>query len=108
MTTEQKTAAKATAPVQDDKMFDEILKSLLGKTITIVNPESYEDAPVGHQIRAGYYRAKLTGMGQDFLTVMTEYVHTGRETSKEPVKQFIPTRQVKRVSVMKSEILLHI
>ena len=108
MSSEQQTAAKATAPVQEDKHFLDILKSLLGKTITIVNPESYEDAPVGHQIRAGYYRAKLTGMGKDYLTIMTEYVHTGRETSKEPVKQFIPIEKVKRVSVLMSELLLHI
>ena len=101
-------AAKAAVPVTEDKSFLDILKSLMGKTVTVVNPESYEDAPVGHQIRAGYYRAKPIGMGKDYIILMAEYVHSGRETGKEPVKQYIPLEKIKRISLMKSERLIHI
>ena len=98
----------AKAPVIEDKTFKDLLRSLLGKTVTIVNPESYEDAPVGHQIRAGFYRAKVVAMGEDYLTVLTEFVHSGRETGKEPVKQIIPLSGVKRISLLKNERLIHI
>lgn len=106
--TETQTAAKAAVPVTEDRSFIDLLKTLVGKPVTVVNPESYEDAPVGHQIRAGYYRAKPIGLGQDYLILMAEYVHAGRETSKEPVKQFIPFAKIKRISLMKSERLIHI
>jgi hypothetical protein len=106
---EQSSAAKpAAAPVVEDKNFVDILKSLLGKTVTVANPESYEDAPVGHQIRAGFYRAKLVGMGIDYLIIMTEYVHAGREQSREPAKQFVPFSMIKRVTLMKSELVVHL
>ena len=104
----EKLAAKA-GPVIEERGFNEVVKTLLGKVVTIVNPESYEDAPLGHQIRAGWYQAKVVGMGNDYLILVTEYVHAGSKTdSREPVKQFIPLAQIKRVSVMKSERLIHI
>ena len=43
------------AATTEDRSFYDLLKSLMGQIVTIVNPESYEDAPVGHQIRAGFY-----------------------------------------------------
>lgn len=105
---EQSSAAKAVSPVVEEKNFVDIIKSMLGKTVTVANPESYEDAPVGHQIRAGFYRAKLVGMGNDYLIIMTEYVHAGREQSKEPAKQFVPFSAIKRVTLMKSELVVHL
>ena len=63
------------------------MNSLIGQIVTIVNPESYEDAPVGHQIRAGFYRAKPIGLGDDYLVLATELVHKGVEVGKEPVRQ---------------------
>ena len=94
-------------PVVEDKVFLDLIKALLGKTVTIVNPESYEHAPVGFTLKAGFYRAKVTGMGRDFLTLVTE-MKKGRESNGEPVKQFLPIKQVKRISMTKTERLLHI
>lgn len=94
------------APVIEDKEFLDIIKSLLGKTITIVNPESYEHAPVGFTLKAGFYRAKVTGMGRDYLTLVTE-MRKGKD-SGDAVKQFLPLNQIKRISVMKLERLIHI
>ena len=67
--------------------FADVLKSYLGKLITVVNPESYEDAPLGHDIRKGWYPAKPVGFGNDYMIVVTEYKHAGKKATKEPVKQ---------------------
>lgn len=99
---------KTAAPIVEDRSYVDLLKTLMGKTVTMVNPESYEHAPLGHQIRAGFYRAKLTGMGSDYIICVTQYVKTGKDARKEPVKQFIPMGRISRISVMKSEILLHL
>ena len=64
------------AATTEDRSFYDLLKSLMGQIVTIVNPESYEDAPVGHQIRAGFYRAKPVGMGKDYIILATELVHS--------------------------------
>ena len=106
--TENDDGPRASDPIIEERHFLDVLKSLVGKTVTMVNPESYEDAPAGHQIRAGFYRAKLIGMGNDYLIVMAEYTRAGREGRKEPVKQFIPIERVKRISQKRTEWLIHI
>lgn len=98
--------AKAPAPAVEDKQFVDILKALVGKAITVVNPESYEAAPVGYKITTGFYRGKLTGIGRDYLIMMTEFER--KKGSPEPVKQYIPIDQIKRVSLLKSERVLHL
>ena len=87
--------------------FREVIEPLVGKVVTVVNPESYEDAPVGHRLTTGFYLAKVVGLGDDMITLVTEYVHP-QEKSKEPVKQFVPLNKIKRISFMKSERIIHI
>ena len=99
---------RLTATRTEPGAFSDVLRALLGKLVTIVNAESYENAPVGHQIRAGFYRAKVTGLGSDYLVVMTEFEAKGSGDSASAVKQFIPLAHVKRISLMKGECLLHI
>ncbi len=105
---EREPKSAPTQPVFEDRTFVDVLKSFIGKVITVVNPESYEDAPLGHDIRKGWYPAKPVGMGVDYLIVVTEYKHAGKKATKEPVKQFIPLARIKRISQMKSELLIHI
>jgi hypothetical protein len=100
--------APAATPETDTKCFKDILKSLIGNVVTVVNPQSYEEMPVGHQIKPGFYRAKVLSMGEDFFAVVSEHQHAGKHAKKEPVKQFIPIREIKRVSVLKSERLIHL
>lgn len=107
-TTQGKEAKPQNGLTLENHHFADVLKSLIGKPVTVVNPESYEDAPVGHQIRAGYYRGKVAGLGMDYVILVTEYVHKGKEASREPVKQYIPFHRIKRVSLMKGERLIHI
>ena len=96
------------APITEKRDFHDLLRSLIGEIVTVVNPESYEDAPIGHQIRAGFYRAKPIGLGNDYLILATEFVHAGRESGKEPVRQYIPLTAIKRISVLKTEKLIHL
>ena len=85
--------------------FHEVLSQLVGKVVTVVNPESFEEAPVGHRLTTGFYKAKVVQVGRDFLTLATEMK---RRSGKEPVKQFVPLDKVKRINVMKGERLIHI
>ena len=101
-------ASAAAKPVVENKSFSEVLRALVGKVVTIVNAESYENAPMGHQLRAGFYKAKVAGLGNDYLILITEFSQKSSGEGKEPVKQFVPLTQVKRISLMKSEMLLHI
>ncbi|MFG0320166.1 MAG: hypothetical protein ACF8XB_23035 [Planctomycetota bacterium JB042] len=101
----ERTAEKVSNPVET---LADVLKSLHGKVVTMVNPESLEDAPMGYQLTTGFYRAKILGVTDQLLTVATELVHKGREGTKEPVKQFIPLARIKRISFAKSDILVHI
>ena len=89
-------------------LFADVIRSLTGKVVTMVNPQSLEDAPMGYQLTTGFYRAKIINVNEDFATVATELLHKGKETVKEPVKQFIPLRRIRRVTVAKSDILLHL
>ena len=105
--TEAHKEAATSAPPKLPESFLAILEGFVGKVVTVVNPESYEDAPIGHTLTTGFYRAKVVGIGSDFLVVATEYVHKGAK-GKEPVRQFIPLHRVKRISLMKTERLIHL
>ena len=98
--------ASPATPTIEDKHFLDILRALLGKTITVVNPESYETAPVGYKLTTGFYRGKVTALGRDYIVMVTEMER--KKTSNEPVKQFIPIKQIKRISVLQKERVLHL
>jgi len=99
-------------PALEARTFRDVLRSLVGHAVTVVNSESYEDAPVGHQIRAGFYPAQLAGLGEDYLVLVGQYVHSpgaARSAPRtEPVRQYVPIAHVKRISILRSERLLHI
>ena len=96
------------APAAEDRDFADILRSLVGKVVTVVNPESYEHAPLGFTLKAGFYKAKVASLGNDYFVLITEHKKAGKDAGKEPVKQFLPFGVVKRISLMKSECLIHI
>ena len=100
--------AKAEAPKVEDRNLHDVLKGLVGHMVTVVNPESFEDAPVGHQIKTGFYKAKCVALGNDYIVLHTEYKKVGKSAGTEPVKQFLPIGRIKRLSLMKSERLIHI
>ena len=100
---------KAFEPVFEDRPFVDVLKDHLGKVFLIANPESFEESGLGHQIHAGWYKARLVGLGQNYLIVITEFTHGGgKHATKEPVKQYIPLDRIKRLSLMRTQRLLHL
>ena len=101
-------AKSAEAPKVEDRDFHDVLKGLVGHMITVVNPESFEDAPVGQQLKTGFYKAKCVALGNDYLVLHTEFKKVGKSAGTEPVKQFLPLKRIKRLSLMKSERLIHI
>jgi hypothetical protein len=99
--------AEAAAPAQaENRSFGDILKALVGKSVTVVNPQSFEAAPVGYKLTDAHYRGKVTALGRDYIVMVTEFEK--KKGAKEPVKQFIPTRQIQRISVMPKETFLHL
>jgi hypothetical protein len=50
----------------------------------------------------------VLNVADDYITVVSEFTHGGKSGKKEPVKQFIPLTCVKRVSVMKTDRLIHL
>lgn len=99
----------AKTPALEHQTFAEVLKSLLGKMVLFVNAESFEEGGLGYTLEAGWYRGKLVAIGHDYLTVLSEFKHgVGKKATKEPIKQYIPRDKIKRITVMKSQILIHI
>ena len=102
-------AAAPAKPAVEDRDFQSILKALLGKPVTVVNPESYETAPMGWQLKEGFYSGRVTGLGKDYMVLQTEIIASKKDGGgKQAVKQFIPLRRIKRVSIMKGSNILHI
>jgi hypothetical protein len=99
----------AKTPVPEHQTFADVLKGMLGKMVMFVNAESFEEGGLGYTLEAGWYRGKLTAIGQDYLTVISEFKHgVGKKATKEPIKQYIPRDKIKRITVMKTQVLVHI
>jgi len=103
--TNGKANGKAAAP---KRTMADVYTGLVGKAVTVATTDHLEDAPVGRRLHPGSYRAKVIGLGADHLVLATEYVHGGRSAGTEPMKQFVPLANIKRVSAMKSELILHL
>ena len=86
-----------------------LTKSLEGRIVTVVNPESFRTTPTGgHKLDTQFYRGKVKAVCDDYVVLICEFVLDTKGEKKEPVQQFIPFDHVKRVSVMAKEILLHL
>jgi len=107
MTQESPQQTATAIPTTQPENYREVLLGFVGKVVTIVNPESYEAATIGHTLTTGFYRAKVLHVGPDYLTLATEFVHKAAK-EKEPVRQYLPITAVKRVSLMRTERLLHL
>ncbi len=108
-TSGQQTGPTAAAPAAEKNSFSDVLQSLLGKVVMFVNAESFEEGGLGYTLEAGWYRGKLTSIGTDYLTIMSEFKHgVGKKATKEPIKQYVPKDKIKRITVMKSQVLVQI
>ena len=104
---EQQATQAAPEATMEDRDYRGVLESLVGKKVTVVNPESFEKLPAdGHELREGYYPGKISGFGQDYMIFQTVLAATKKD--RQPVQQFIPIARIKRVSLMRGGALLHL
>ncbi len=85
--------------------FQEMLKSWQGGPVTVVNPQSFRRGAITDAIDLETFEAKLVRVGEDFVEVSYEAKKKGEV---QPVTQFIPFTQIRRVSVWGSENLIHV
>ena len=92
--------------------FVKLLASLVGRTVTVIDPESFEEAPIGHQIRPASHRMKLTEMLADHIVLVGEFVHHRpggpRDGKKGHVTHYVPITKIERVSLLDGELLIHV
>ena len=98
--TEPQTAQEAAKATQEDRDFMGVLKALVGKKVTVVNPESYESVPMGYQLKEGHYPGKIAGWGEDYLIFHTTVTLGKKEGGPQVVQQYIPISRIKRISAM--------
>ena len=104
---EQQATPAEPAATTEDRDYRGILESLVGKKVTVVNPESFEALPhEGHELRKGFYPGKISAIGNDYMVFQTVLAATKKD--RQPVKQFIPIARIKRISVMRTGTLLHL
>ena len=105
--TEQQATQAAPEVTTEDRNFRDVLESLVGKKVAVINPESFEALPrEGHELREGYYPGKISGFGQDYMIFNT--VLAASKKDRQPVQQYIPIDRIKRISKMRSRTLLHL
>jgi hypothetical protein len=97
------------APTVLHKSFLEMLTSHVGKEFTIVNPQTFEESGVGHQIVERWYPSKLVAVGEDFIVLVGHFQHgAGKHAVQEPMEQYVPTAHIKRVTIMHSARMIHL
>ena len=99
--------AQAAAQAEPLETYADVIESFRGKVATVSNPESFEDTPMGYTITSGFYRAKILHVGTDYVTMAVEFIRR-KGNVKESVKSFIPLTRIKRVTVTKQELLIHL
>ena len=96
-------------PATGDTSFKSVLAGLAGSVVTIVNPESFVDAPLGRRLTSSVYRAKVLSVEKDYLCLATEFEHKSvARKDKEPVRQFVPIGRIKRISLLAKERMIHL
>jgi hypothetical protein len=90
--------------------FRDALDRLVGKTVTIVDPECFKPGPVGLQMTASHYRAKVLGVDDEcMVAVHQEVIPRGkRKGEKDAITQWVPLDRVKRIAISKSRKLIHL
>jgi len=85
--------------------FRSILKSWEGGEITVINPESFKSTPLGLGLGFQSYTAKLSTVGEDFITLVYTAIKKDVQTD---VEQIVPIALIKRISVWGGEKLIHL
>jgi hypothetical protein len=89
--------------------FLDFLRRHVGEKLTVVTPEHFEDSGHGHQLRPAFYEATLKAVHDDYVVLFLYHSHgTGTHATKEPAEQCVPISRLKRVTLMRSERILHL
>jgi len=89
--------------------FADAFDRLVGKQVIVADPESLEETLVGHQIVKSVYHATVSYRAEDCLALARPFVHRrGTVESKETVEQLIPLSRIKRLTLMKGQVVLHL
>jgi len=75
--------------------FAQILKGWEGKSLTIINPQSYTVSRITDGISFESYTVTLTMVSDDYIKVA--FAHKKKE-EEQPVEQYIPIHWIKRAS----------
>ena len=105
---EEAAAPEATPKTKENRTFVDVLESLVGKKVTVINPQSFEAMAVGTKLKEGMYQGTVSGLGNDYLILSTVMEAPKKEGGQQPVRQFIPLAQIKRLSVMKTGAMIHL
>ena len=104
---EQQATQDTPAVIAEDRNYRNVLESLVGKNVTVVNPESFEARQnEGHELRESHYPGKISGFGEDYMIFNT--VLGASKKNRQPVQQYIPLARIKRISVLPANTLLHL
>lgn len=87
----------------DAKSLDEILTALTGQVVTVINLHSFIPILTGYKIDEETYRAKVISYEQKTLKILIEFIKDPRKKVLEKALQFIPAKQIKRVTMSKNE-----
>lgn len=99
----------STNPTVLHKTFLELLTHHVGKEFTIVDPQTFEETGVGHHIAPTWNTAKLVAVGDDFIVLVGHFQHgAGKHATKEPMEQYVPLAQVRKVTIMHSARMIHL
>lgn len=90
----------------DANSIYDILKTLIGQVVTVINPQSYIPTITGYTIDSEVYQAKLVSMENGTVKILTEILSNPHKKVREKALQFIPVDQVKRVTISKSDRLI--
>jgi hypothetical protein len=84
---------------QNIDSLEEILGSLVGQVITVINPQTYTPTLTGYKIDSSAYRAKVMSCENGILRLLFEFLCDPHRKTKEKAQQFVPVDQVKRVMI---------
>ena len=63
---------------------------------------------MGYQLKEGFYPGKIAGWGEDYIILHTMLAAKKKEGGQQPVQQYIPIARIKRLSLLKMGLFLHI
>jgi hypothetical protein len=88
--------------------FRSVLGFLVGQVLTVVDSHSVQDAEVGRYVDTEFYEAKVLSAGDDLLLLVRNFRHKHGSSPDEKIRLFLPIDQIKRITWMKEERLIHI